>query len=136
VQLQPLMGDWLGGCDICQEVCPFNRDDRLPINPRPHPRYTPRPPAPGLSLPDVLDWSEDDRRAALRGSALKRMKLDMIRRNAVIAAGNHLAGQYDDGLRRKLESIAADSEEASVVRDTARQVLTRLMESPPKAHRS
>ncbi len=136
VQLQPLMGDWLGGCDICQEVCPFNRDDRLPIDPRPHPRYAPRPPAPALSLADVLDWTEDDRRAALRGSALKRMKLDMIRRNAVIAAGNHLAARPDAALLHRLESVAADHEEAPIVRDTARQVLARLRESPPTGHRS
>jgi epoxyqueuosine reductase len=134
--LEPLMGDWLGGCDVCQEVCPFNRDDRLPLDPQPHPRYVPRPPAPALPLAEVLDWTEDDRRAALRGSALKRMKLDMIRRNAVIAAGNHLAAHPDALLLHRIESIAADADEPPVVRDTARQVLARLRESPPTARRS
>lgn len=135
-ELQPLMGDWLGGCDICQEVCPFNAPDRLPLDPRPHPRYAPRAPAPALPLRDVLDWTEDDRRAALRGSALKRMKLDMIRRNAVIAAGNHLAARPDAALLHRIESIAADPDEPPVVRDTARRVLARLRESPPTDRRS
>lgn len=134
--LHPPMGNWLGGCDICQEVCPFNSPDRLPIDPPPHPQYASRPPAPALPLAQVLDWTEADRRAAFRGSALKRMKLDMVRRNAVIAAGNHLAVHPDAVLYARIQAISADADEPAVVRDTARQVLVRLRESPPTVRRN
>ncbi len=136
--LHAMMGDWVAGCDVCQEVCPHNRErgsgigdqggagqvslDTLEI----HPAYTPRPPAPGLRLLDVLNWTEEDRRAALRGSALKRIKLGMFKRNALIAAGNYLCEQEDDALRDRIVLLAWDETEQDLVRITARQVLARL----------
>ena len=140
------MGDWIGGCDVCQAVCPFNRPLRLeapaaqpepegddgepapgePLNRDPHPRYTPRPPAPSMDLRAVLDFTAEDRAAALRGSALKRMKLPMLKRNALIAAGNHLREREDAELRRRIERLAEDETEDELVRHTAQQVLDRL----------
>jgi len=125
------MGDWLAGCDICQDVCPHNRrrrdavaqgDDPLGV----HPRYTPHDYAQGFDLLDVLDWSLEDRQRALMGSALKRMKLDMIRRNALIAAGNALAQHDAPALRDKVVQIASADNEPSIVSDTARAVCRRL----------
>jgi epoxyqueuosine reductase len=118
------MGDWVAGCDVCQEVCPHNRDREsvLPI----HPDHVPRPPAPGLRLVDVLRWTEDDRRQIFRGSALKRMKLWMVKRNALIALGNALAHRDDPEARVLIAQIAEDVNEPEPLRITARQVLGRL----------
>ncbi len=145
--LQPLMGDWIAGCDVCQEVCPHNRDrgntagdqgeggidgetfssTGVGFTPPPmHPAYTPRPPAPGLGLLDILNWTEQNRRDAFKGSALKRIKLGMLKRNALIAAGNFLAGQDDARLRGRVIQISEDEGEPELVRVTARQVLDRL----------
>lgn len=78
------IGDWIYGCDICQEVCPHNspRPEASPANPiynSDRDRF---------DLLEVLGWTEDDRREAFTGSAMKRAKLDMMHRNAKIVAAN------------------------------------------------
>ncbi len=131
------MGDWIAGCDICQEVCPHNREreigeqekgeHRLRFSVLPlHPDHAPRPPAPALSLSDILGWNEDDRRRVFKGSALKRIKLGMLKRNALIALGNALSKQDNPELRERIGRIAGDEAEPELVRITARQVLARL----------
>ena len=82
------MRDGLGrhvfGCDICQDVCPWNR--KAP--PSEAPEFQPRP---GLVNP-ALEWlagmDEAQFREAFHGSAVRRAKLSGLRRNAVVAMGN------------------------------------------------
>ena len=81
---QKMMGDWVFGCDICQEVCPYNQDAPTTREPR----FAIRPPGPQPALDDVLGWSADDYREQLHGSAMTRAKLDMLQRNARIAKEN------------------------------------------------
>jgi epoxyqueuosine reductase len=124
-QLHAGMGDWLAGCDICQEVCPYNRvGERHPLPV--HPRYAPSPRRldEGLDLAEVIGWTSEDRATRFRGSALKRMKLNMVRRNALIAAGNVLAERDDDRLREAVRGCLDDADE--LVRQTARQVWERV----------
>lgn len=80
---QPI-GDWLFGCDICQEVCPFNR--HAPATTEPD--FAPRSPAEGLPLAEVLSWTVEDYRAQLAGSAMKRATAAMLKRNAQIVQTN------------------------------------------------
>ena len=120
------MGDWLGGCDICQDVCPYNQiaeKHPLPVGLG----HKPRPEvANGAALLEVLNWTEDDRRQVFQGSSLKRMKLEMVRRNAVIAAGNALKKTGLPTLRQKIEALAQSTAENPLVRETARAVLADL----------
>jgi epoxyqueuosine reductase len=127
VGLHEKMGDWVAGCDMCQEVCPHN-GVREPVfsNPPTHRAYAPRPPAPGIGLLEILNWTEEDRRGVLKGSALKRVKLGMFKRNALIAAGNYLAQQDDEALLVRIKQAAEDEAEVQMVRVTAGQVLARL----------
>jgi epoxyqueuosine reductase len=83
-ELESGIGDWIYGCDICQEVCPHNspRDDGQQSNPV----YSSE--RDRFDLLEVLNWSEDDRREAFIGSAMKRAKLHMMQRNARIVASN------------------------------------------------
>lgn len=120
------MGDWIAGCDICQEVCPHN-------SPRPksdvgsrHAAY--EPVRLGIDLMEVARWSAEDRTEAVRGSALKRIKLEMFRRNALIAIGNAFRETGDQAMLDVIEAASAD--ESELVRQTARDLLADL-DRPP-----
>lgn len=125
------MGDWLAGCDICQDVCPHNRrrtdaaeqgNDPLQV----HTRYTPHDYAKGFDLLDVLNWSAEDRQQAFIRSALKRVKLDMMQRNALIAAGNYLRQHDDEALRNRVIELAQADNQPPLVSETAIKVCQRL----------
>ncbi|MEO0631374.1 MAG: tRNA epoxyqueuosine(34) reductase QueG, partial [Planctomycetota bacterium] len=120
------IGDWIAGCDICQEVCPHN-------SPRPkgdvgsrHAAY--EPVRLGFDLKEVARWSAEDRAEAVRGSALKRIKLDMFRRNALIAIGNAFRERGDQAMLDVIEAATAD--ESELVRQTARDLLADLGRPP------
>jgi epoxyqueuosine reductase len=82
--LQAQMGDWLYGCDVCQDVCPHNNKVPVATDPALKPRF----PSGTLDVDEVLDWAEGDYRAKLRHSAMKRVKLPVLQRNARIVAQN------------------------------------------------
>jgi epoxyqueuosine reductase len=72
------------GCDICQEVCPYNQP--APSSSDPH--WQPRP---GLDLPRLVDLAartDDELRDLLRRSPMKRPKIEGLRRNLTIALAN------------------------------------------------
>jgi epoxyqueuosine reductase len=114
--LRPLMQTWVFGCDICQDVCPWNRKRRR----RGDPRFEPRP---GLMAPDLTDLAGLDATAfsaRFRRSPVKRAGRRGLLRNVAVALGN--SGQPSH--RPILEHLAAD--EDPVVREHARWALGRL----------
>jgi epoxyqueuosine reductase len=76
------------GCDICQEVCPWNR--RAPES---HPAFRPRDEYRATPVTDLLRFAQDDFSALFRKSAIKRAKLAGMQRN--VAA---LTGEEDRGI--------------------------------------
>jgi epoxyqueuosine reductase len=82
--LRPAMGSHVYGCDICQEVCPYNQ-------PAPHSSEGAWQPRAGLDAPRLIDlWRRSDRdlRALIKGSPMTRAKLVGLRRNLAVAIGN------------------------------------------------
>jgi epoxyqueuosine reductase len=91
------IGHWVFGCDVCQEVCPFNRDAPITAEPR----FKARPPWPYAPLRRIARWSRDDYDDQLRGSAMKRAKPEMMRRNAAIALDNSGVHPISEGDSQK-----------------------------------
>jgi epoxyqueuosine reductase len=82
--LRPRVGDWLYGCDVCQDVCPWNSKAVAALDPALAPRF----PTGALEPHAVADWSDEDYRRMLKGSAMKRVKLPQLKRNATIVRSN------------------------------------------------
>jgi epoxyqueuosine reductase len=105
--LRPLMGDWIFGCDVCQEVCPWNRKFARPTA---EPAFQPRDDDAGSSLavdgrdlksgsdepaslaaPDLialLTLDDEGFRRRFKGSPIRRAKRRGLLRNVVVALGN------------------------------------------------
>jgi epoxyqueuosine reductase len=83
-ELRSDMGDWIFGCDICQEVCPWNR--HAPGSSEP--TFQPRHGVSSLPLADLLRLDERGFRMRFKGSALIRAKRTGLLRSAAIALGN------------------------------------------------
>ena len=89
--LREAHGAWGFGCDICQQVCPWNLRERRTVPEDPlglRERIAPRPEWQQPALAWVLALSEDEWRAAARKTALKRTRYRGLLRNALVAAGN------------------------------------------------
>ena len=122
--LRPGMGDWIFGCDICQEVCPWNR--HAPGSSEP--TFQPRGGETTLSLADLLGLDEQAFRKRFKGSAIKRAKRTGLLRSAAIALGN----QPDPASFSALESAAAEAD--PVIREAAEWALGRWVEAGVMAH--
>ncbi len=117
------IGHWIFGCDICQEVCPHNQPNERSAHSVIHEAYAPV--AKSLDVLDVLHWDEEARMHYFRGSSMKRAKLNMIRRNAVIVAGNILAEIDNPELLTKIKEIASSPSEDPLVSNAAQVVLKK-----------
>lgn len=84
VELRPLMGNRIYGCDDCQLVCPWNKFAQATCEADFHPRH-------GLdeaALVTLFNWSEAEFDARLAGSAIRRIGHAQWLRNIAVALGN------------------------------------------------
>jgi epoxyqueuosine reductase len=80
------IGHHVYGCDICQDVCPWNLTPSTGVSS--DKAWLPRAGLDGPSLVDLWRQSDDELRALLKGSAMKRAGVTRLRRNLAIALGN------------------------------------------------
>jgi epoxyqueuosine reductase len=85
VELRPLIGEWIFGCDICQMVCPWNLRFATPCG---DPSFAPRP---GVAQPDLVEeivLSPEAYNRRFKDSPLKRARRRGYLRNVAVALGN------------------------------------------------
>ena len=83
-ELRPQMGRHVFGCDICQDVCPWNR--KAPVTPAEE--FQVRPGLVNPALEWLAEMDAEQFRQAFSGSPVRRTKLSGLRRNAVVAMAN------------------------------------------------
>jgi epoxyqueuosine reductase len=114
--LRPGLGEWIFGCDICQEVCPWNRKAPAAAGPP----WSNQPELERVDLVELLGLSEEAFRHRFRGTTLMRAKRRGLLRNAALALGNIGDPAALPALRRALE----DPE--PLVREAAAWAIARI----------
>ena len=112
------LNGWVFGCDICQDVCPWNRK-------APSGRLDEFQARPEWVGPDLIDWLNDDLatwRARLKGTALTRTKRAGLLRNAALVLGTRRRPEAVAPLASRLDDI----EEDPIVRASAAWALGRI----------
>lgn len=116
------LGDWVFGCDVCQEVCPWNARAPQAVQAA----FQPRPDAYPLSLKDVLETPDEELARQWTGSPLARSRPAGLKRNAALAAGC----LRDESLETALERATRHPNAA--VRAAASWALERVQGDPPE----
>lgn len=101
-ELRGSVGDWVFGCDVCQDVCPFNRFSSDARWPEFHPEAGV---GPRLDLVEVLSIATDEAfRARFRGTPLTRPRRRGLLRNAAVVAANVGASAAVPSLADRVEN--------------------------------
>ncbi|MGA7648640.1 MAG: tRNA epoxyqueuosine(34) reductase QueG [Terriglobales bacterium] len=97
--LRPAMGRHVFGCDICQDVCPWNR--KAPVTSAPE--FEPREGLVNPALNWLAEMQPEEFREVFRGSPVRRAKLSGLRRNAVVAMANSSNKRFVPTLKKLSE---------------------------------
>lgn len=116
VELRPLMGNRIYGCDDCLAVCPWNKFARAHAEPA----FAPRAALTAPRLAELARLDDAAFRALFSGSPIKRIGRDRFIRNVMVAIGN----SADAALRPVAQALAEDAD--PVVAEAARWAAMRL----------
>jgi epoxyqueuosine reductase len=107
LELRPLIGNRIYGCDDCQLVCPWNKFARRSALSD----FDARAPFAAPTLVELWAWDDAEFLRRTEGSAIRRIGFPRWRRNLAVAMGNALRAGTDDGIARALgDTQASDSE--------------------------
>ena len=115
-ELRSQMGDWIFGCDVCQDVCPWNR--KAPVSNEP--AFAPREQFSPANLEWLLSLDQADFDAQFSNTPMQRTGRAALLRNAAIALGN----SHDPQAVPVLERAVHDPE--PLVREAADWALSRV----------
>ena len=102
LELRPLIGDWVFGCDICQDVCPVNREAQTPL--QPIQRVEAIKPMGKLNLVELLELTEGEFVRRFQGTSIMRSKRVGLQKNACVAMGNN---RNTDGVPALISALAS-----------------------------
>lgn len=123
--VREMVGDWVFGCDVCQEVCPWNirGEVRGEARAADHPELALPAERRELDLVGLLTLRRDEYQERFRGSPMKRTKLEGLRRNAAVALGN----RGDRTAVPALERVLMDDDPEGAGSDPARDAESHAM---------
>lgn len=132
--LREALGDHFFGCDVCQEVCPYNHSSR-PLPERTD-GFVPLERWNEMRLSTIVGMKEEGFSEQTQGTPLSRPGRGGLARNATIVAANRLARRPEDPeadeWRRTIQ--AASEHDLPVVREVAREALDRILETRSAVH--
>jgi len=111
LELRPLMGNRIYGCDDCQLACPWNKF----AQPAVLPDFAPRATLVGQPLEVLFAWTEEEFLRHTEGSPIRRIGHERWLRNIAVAMGNALRQREDPVLRAAL--LARSNHPSTVVRE-------------------
>ncbi len=114
--LRELIGDWVFGCDVCQQVCPWNRMAK----PTDEIAFLSQPKMEALDLIELLDLDDAAFRRIYRKTPLWRTRRVGMQRNAMIVLGNQ---RHEASLPSLAKHLSSDDE---TLRQTAAWAIGRL----------
>jgi epoxyqueuosine reductase len=100
IELRPLIGNRIYGCDDCQLICPWNKFAQRSALPD----FDERQGLAGSHLAELFGWSEEQFLRFTEGSPIRRIGHERWLRNIAVAIGNALAVSDDASLRTALQS--------------------------------
>jgi epoxyqueuosine reductase len=101
LELRPLMGNRIYGCDDCQLVCPWNKfAQRTSL-----PDFDERAGLSGAQLIELFAWSEEEFLRYTEGSAIRRIGHERWLRNIAVALGNALRREASEAQKSELRQV-------------------------------
>ena len=99
LELRPLIGNRIYGCDDCQLICPWNKFAQRNTLPD----FDERQGLTGQQLVTLFAWTEEEFLRHTEGSAIRRIGHERWQRNIAVAMGNALRAEHDDGIQAALQ---------------------------------
>ena len=99
LELRPLIGNRIYGCDDCQLICPWNKFAQRNALPD----FDERQGLTGQQLVTLFAWTEEEFLRHTEGSAIRRIGHERWQRNIAVAMGNALRAEHDDGIQAALK---------------------------------
>ena len=105
LELRPLIGNRIYGCDDCQLICPWNKFAQRSALPD----FDERQGLTGQQLVTLFAWTEEEFLSFTEGSAIRRIGHERWLRNIAVAMGNALRAGSDNGIRAALQARLGQS---------------------------